>query len=312
MSVFAQVWFWTLIAFFVGALLLWVLVARPAMQRAKEWERQAKTGTATQRRSSVDERDRDSGYAGAPPAPWRGEPDQGAPAERETPSGPTRWMERDSFAGMSTPAGAEIDERVEEGSAGRRYADQEYGVAEEYPLGEGRYPAGDQYAEQEYAEQRYAELEQAYDTERRYDIGVSEQPTRDEGVPGSMFEPTQSDLPSEPDQRSPLAAALEPDSGTSVADRLDGGYTGELQQLDEIDTEGQLVGREPETAEGAPVGALFEPTAPTAHTDSLFTEQAATAEPTDRAYAEQEDASTEFTEFQDEADTESADRKSVV
>lgn len=56
MSIFGQVWLWSLVAFVVGVLLSWVLLARPAQSRNRVLERQlldAKNAAATERQASA-------------------------------------------------------------------------------------------------------------------------------------------------------------------------------------------------------------------------------------------------------------------
>lgn len=106
-SVFAQVWFWALLAFLVGALLTWVLLVRPDPRRAETEERPASRPVSRPQARDDDDDRRTVPSAGG--AVWPAEPatipDEEAQANRPR----ARWLERDSLQGLSTQVG-----RVEE------------------------------------------------------------------------------------------------------------------------------------------------------------------------------------------------------
>lgn len=103
-SLFGQVWFWSLLAFLVGAVLTWVLLVRPAQQRVQQLERQPRGGRPTPA----------SGHAQPqqiPPHPQQGplQPPPPRPAWPEPPPQEpgdgehhprTQWLERDSLPEM--------------------------------------------------------------------------------------------------------------------------------------------------------------------------------------------------------------------
>ncbi|MGH3516557.1 MAG: hypothetical protein ACRDQ7_03915 [Haloechinothrix sp.] len=99
-SVFAQVWFWALLAFLIGALLTWVLLVRPAQQRSQELERRV-ARPAERSSPSMDEQDQTFGRQSST-AVWPGEPPQ-VPVEEAKAGRPrTPWLESDSLQGLST------------------------------------------------------------------------------------------------------------------------------------------------------------------------------------------------------------------
>lgn len=95
-SLFAEVWFWALLAFLIGALLTWVLIVRPLQQRADQQERRlqqtrrasASGGAAAGGAAGLAE----PGYLRPQESDWAEEP--GDPG-RAAP--PTQWLERDSL-----------------------------------------------------------------------------------------------------------------------------------------------------------------------------------------------------------------------
>lgn len=112
MSIFGQVWLWSLVAFVVGVLLSWVFLARPAQARNRVLERQlldAKNAPAPERQplptrtfdreqeAASNARSFDGGVAAA---------NQVAPeTERGDGMARTGWYERDSFSGTASGPG---------------------------------------------------------------------------------------------------------------------------------------------------------------------------------------------------------------
>lgn len=158
-SLFAEVWFWALLAFLIGALLTWVLIVRPLQQRADQQERRLQQ----QRRASA------AGGAAMGGATGLAEPEYGRPQEpdwAEAPDAgraapPTQWLERDSLPPQRTPYPQEL---VEEDYP----LEQETRYTEDYPVeGEADYV-------EEY-EQEEAELAE-YD--ERGEVQVEAEPER--------------------------------------------------------------------------------------------------------------------------------------
>lgn len=342
MSVFGQVWFWSLLAFLIGALLTWVLLFRPERQRNKELERRAKSGPTRQQAAPRD--DRGTGYPPPPPPPsaWPGEPEQVAPEVPEPPRERTRWMESDSFAGLSTQTSGSVEQRpsTEDYSSEQDYrSEQDYGTEQGY-AGEQGYATEQQYpAEQGYATEQELPAQREYTEEYRREEypsggGYTDAPARteeqypaEEQFPAeepatgrSLFEPdAEAAAEEQRDERGPLEVALDPSDSASLADRFAGGHTGELEAFREFEPESTDYEPDTQTAEAGmaqeaeqAAGGLFESAAPVQHTDSLFTEQPTEAEPEHR-FAEQEFAeerptrSTEYTEDLSEPRTEAAD-----
>ncbi|MPZ00869.1 MAG: hypothetical protein GEU97_23440 [Actinophytocola sp.] len=105
-SLFGQVWFWSLLAFLVGAVLTWVLLVRPAQQRVQQLERQPRNGRpapappngqAQPQQIPPRPAQQASPRAPKPPTPaWPGQQDPESTEHHER----TRWLERDSLQGI--------------------------------------------------------------------------------------------------------------------------------------------------------------------------------------------------------------------
>ena len=121
MSIFAQVWLWSLVAFVLGVLLTWVLLVRPAQTRVRELERKlvasrSEPVPARQEYADYDDAQADYGYVAAPDAaqPYHGDDavfddfaefddgEQAEPEQRHEPDYPA--------AGPFEPAGTEQTE----------------------------------------------------------------------------------------------------------------------------------------------------------------------------------------------------------
>lgn len=159
-SLFAEVWFWALLAFLIGALLTWVLIVRPLQQRADQQERRLQQ----QRRTSAAGGAAAGGAAGLAEPEYRRpqEPDWvEAPGDPGRAAPPTQWLERDSLPPQRTPYPQEL---VEEDYP----LEQETRYTETYPVeGEADYVEEyDQEAElEEYDELDEAEAEAEAETE---------------------------------------------------------------------------------------------------------------------------------------------------
>jgi hypothetical protein len=127
MSIFGQVWLWSVAAFALGALLAWVLLARPAQARVRELERKLVTAEVTpavtapprdpeptrvQSASAKD--DDDSAHTQQiqrvrPPSQPEPEPE---PTEYVSPA--PAWLERDSFERPASLGEPGRDETIEQ------------------------------------------------------------------------------------------------------------------------------------------------------------------------------------------------------
>ncbi|MPY80270.1 MAG: hypothetical protein GEV04_17780 [Actinophytocola sp.] len=109
-SLFGQVWFWSLLAFLVGAVLTWVLLVRPAQQRVQQLERQPRGGrpapgppTGQARPQQIPPRPPQQAGPPPPHTPYQQPPQPAWPGQQEpdpesTEHHPrTRWLERDSL-----------------------------------------------------------------------------------------------------------------------------------------------------------------------------------------------------------------------
>ncbi|MGH3470412.1 MAG: hypothetical protein ACRDQF_22085, partial [Thermocrispum sp.] len=193
-SLFGEVWFWSLLAFLIGALLTWVLLVRPLQQRSNQQEQQLR------------EQARGAGpFALAAPAPpvepvyrqpdsaeWPADPSP--ESEPLTPASRTQWLEQDSLPQRPVREVDDFDEfqydddYAEPGG----YYDREPAA---YDDGE---PGG--YDDSELA--AYDDRELDYEPERPEDAGLESAPTEvqppvpapqpavDE-EPGGVFEPAQ-------------------------------------------------------------------------------------------------------------------------
>lgn len=275
-SLFAQVWFWALLAFLIGALLTWVLLVRPAQQRARilEQQKQEQSSRSAAARTQERERGTDYGQAAAPaPAAWPAEPEQqqpaGGTAER------TRWLESDSMAGGAAGTAAHEDyDAIEEY---RRREEQEFRDEQGYSqAGQGQaadqgYPTDQGYAtdqaygaEQGYAsdqgyredqayreEQGYPE-EQPYAGEQGYEHGYAEQqPYEEQAYAG---ERPQADEQGYPEEGAYAGGEGYPREETSYGDDYaDGEQVAEQQPEDQ-----RQAGRQDSELSGS---SLFEPVA---------------------------------------------------
>lgn len=119
MSIFGQVWLWSVAAFLVGVLLTWLLLVRPAQARSRALERrlQAAQAAATERQSAPTPPTRTIDTEPAPRAP---EPapvtEHVRPVEEPEPvaAPEPNWYDRDSFGGRAPEpdeslAGSESD-----------------------------------------------------------------------------------------------------------------------------------------------------------------------------------------------------------
>ena len=175
-SLFGQVWFWSLFAFVVGAVLTWALLVRPAQQRAQQLEKQSRPNSRPTPRSGPAQQapPRPGQPAGPPrtayqqppaaPPAWPGQQEQNpATAEHHE---RTRWLERDSLQGTGTPpAGAQPPEPP-----------TQYARPEPYPEQQGF----QRELEQQYPEDFEREYSQSYqpdypeEDEQRYASGYEQ------------------------------------------------------------------------------------------------------------------------------------------
>ncbi|ETA66473.1 sunset domain-containing protein [Haloechinothrix halophila] len=125
-SLFGQVWFWSLLAFLIGAVLTWVLLVRPAQQRVQQLERQPRgerptpespTGHAQPQQIPP----RPEQQAGHPHAPYQQPPSQPAwpgqqsqEQEDAEPHPHTRWLERDSLQDVRTQRSEAPEQRTQQ------------------------------------------------------------------------------------------------------------------------------------------------------------------------------------------------------
>jgi len=194
-SLFGEVWFWSLLAFLIGALLTWVLLVRPAQQRVNQLERQPQQRAPRPPRPA-------QGASGAMGAAGLAEPEYRRPEETEWPdaggsagpaSPPTRWLEQDSLPAQRAepypPRQVEDDYRIGEDT----------GYRDDYPVaGEADY------------DQQYRDIE---------DLEELEQPTAAEDDELGLFE-------EEYDEEQPAGADIadrlgEPDTARPGFDALD-------------------------------------------------------------------------------------------
>ncbi|WP_216210632.1 sunset domain-containing protein [Amycolatopsis aidingensis] len=173
MSIFGQVWLWSLAAFVLGALLTWLLLVRPAQSRIADLERRLAAAPTPERgqlhqdpEPTLVQHQPAAASSGDGPGldpdalPGVPEPAEETAAERTRFVGPVepqpqpQWLEQDSFA----QAGRDADEPTEYRYAEEppRYGDQdeEYGQYEPY----GQY---DQYLQETHPDE---EAEQAWDS----------------------------------------------------------------------------------------------------------------------------------------------------
>lgn len=184
-SVFAQVWFWALLAFLVGALLTWVLLVRPEPRRGQTEDRRVPP-PADRSSSGRDESGSSAGATGT--AVWPSEPAE-VPVEEAGAGRPrARWLESDSLQGLSTQVG-----RTEQPPAPGyqppredypRYPSQGYaGQPQAQPQPEP-YGRIDPYADRApYAQPEPYQSEQGY-AEDTYAAPREESPVSDEDVYG--------------------------------------------------------------------------------------------------------------------------------
>lgn len=193
-SLFGEVWFWSLAAFLVGALLTLVLLVRPERRRVKQLERRdqeqrrrqaaAQQAAASSATGLAEPSRREADWPGAPEAPEAGEAFEPQPR--------TEWLERESLPQRSYPDDLRIEEypETDDGYAEGRedLADEDF--AEDFAADD--YPA-------DYPEEvgRPAALDQPTTVQPAVTDDVAEQPT-------GLFEP-----PAEP----PLPSG-------DIADRL--------------------------------------------------------------------------------------------
>lgn len=125
-SLFGQVWFWSLLAFLVGAVLTWVLLVRPAQQRVQQLERQPRgerptPAPPTDQAQPQQIPPRPAQQAGHPHAPYQQPPSQPAwPGQQSQEPGDveshprTRWLERDSLQDARTQRGEAPEQRAQQ------------------------------------------------------------------------------------------------------------------------------------------------------------------------------------------------------
>lgn len=134
-SLFGQVWFWSLLAFLVGAVLTWVLLVRPAQQRVQQLERQPRNGRAVPSSGHAQPQQipprpaQQSPRAPQPPAPaWPGQQQDPENVEHHE---RTRWLERDSLQdARRSQAEREQQERAQ---TERTQAERVQQVPEQWP-----------------------------------------------------------------------------------------------------------------------------------------------------------------------------------
>ncbi|GAB3479710.1 hypothetical protein [Amycolatopsis cihanbeyliensis] len=169
MSIFGQVWLWSLAAFVLGALLTWLLLVRPARSRIAKLERRlapasrSEPGPLRQDPEPTLVRHAPAGgYSGEDPGP---DPEAlpGVPAEERTrfigpvePQPQPQWLEQDSLARAGEPT--EYRSQEEPLSSGDRQDQYENQYEDQY-LG---YEPGAEYERQPY--QAGDEEEQAWDS----------------------------------------------------------------------------------------------------------------------------------------------------
>lgn len=146
MSIFGQVWLWSVAAFALGALLSWILLARPAQARVRELERRLVKAEVT---PAAPPRDPEPTRVQPPPAkddednahtqqiqrvpqqPSRPEPGP-KPVEHVTPA--PAWLERDSFGRAVSQGEPGPDETIE-----RELAEYDWDADPEPVRDESRY-----------------------------------------------------------------------------------------------------------------------------------------------------------------------------
>lgn len=133
-SLFGQVWFWSLLAFLIGAVLTWALLVRPAQQRVQQLERHPADDPRA-RAPRVDE-EPESVYPPRTRPDWPDETRQVPPADVEQHS-PTTWLEKDSLPGGAWQGEQQSQEQVDAPSG--------YARPDAYQQPGGR-PGGEEYA----------------------------------------------------------------------------------------------------------------------------------------------------------------------
>ncbi|WP_116041789.1 hypothetical protein [Amycolatopsis palatopharyngis] len=203
MSIFGQVWLWSVAAFALGALLAWALLARPAQARVRELERRLVTAEATPAAASP----REPEPTRVRPAPAQDDDDsththqmpQVRPAPQPEPEPePTEyvspapsWLERDSFERQPQPSG---DETIE-----RELAEYDWESDPEPAYDTDRSP-GNGYDESRYDESGYRSEEPDFGEQRheshdrqehaQQDVGpYEESATETTRVGASLFQP---------------------------------------------------------------------------------------------------------------------------
>ncbi len=238
MSVFAQVWFWTLLAFLVGALLTWVLLVRPDHRRNQPSDRQV-SGPAEPTGGSAGVDDR-SGTQGSGAAVWPAEPAEIPAKEAEAGRPRTRWMESDSLRGLSTQVGGHAEESAPAPEYPRAPSYEQYppghparaGYARQHPPEAAPPQSGQRGAPQAYAEPEYADT---VPTERNY--------PESDAAPG---------------ESGSVSSVLDGSAEVSAADRLERTEqqsrqegTSEGSSLESASTPG--AGAQPEADDGTPL-----------------------------------------------------------
>lgn len=260
-SLFGEVWFWSLLAFLIGAVLTWVLLVRPAQQRVQQLERRPRPPA---RRAPGRPQQPEAGYPQPALSEWPGGQPQGfvgEPEQQQPPHPPTQWLERDSLHG----------------------SEQQLGV----------YPADEEFFERE------AQADAATRGEDVVDQGYRAAPVEEEPE-GSLFEPADytdytdyteylnrveraEDVEPRP-HGGGLDAALNPADAGVIDDRLDeSAYAPPLEQFDDLDTRTtayddldtttRAVGQQ-QVEDEAPEspGGLFAPTPQAAPYESAYTQ----------------------------------------
>lgn len=136
-SLFGQVWFWSLLAFLIGAVLTWALLVRPAQQRVQQLERHPADDARKRASRPVEP---ESVYPPRNRPAWPGETRQQEPPVDAEQHPPTTWLERDSLPGGGTYAQPEAYQQPDEHTRDD-YAEG-YSGGEQYAVGEDQAGAG--------------------------------------------------------------------------------------------------------------------------------------------------------------------------
>lgn len=267
-SLFGEVWFWSLLAFLIGALLTWVLLVRPAQQRSQQLEK---------RSHQMEQRARQQQAAAQQQATQVAEPVYRQPERTDWPVAPerdfrepepqsrTQWLERDSLPPQRSTAYAD-DTEVEDYTEAQGLAGE---FADDYPES-GGYAVQEPYLEESYAEDFATDYPQAGGYHATETPAVSsgfdaldEAPAAppvepEEALPTQRVQPEVELEPMEaattrvePEELAEATAAVEPAEveeylPTETPAEPESGFFDEEQPTTSVGTDGQLPDLEPD------------------------------------------------------------------